>query len=388
MVFTALCQHAFNRSPMNEELTKPKISLSETLSKLAFPLLITSYFLTACGGKQETQQADNSGSEVGTSPLASTTNPAPEGMVLIPAGSYLIGSEDKYAQHSEGPEYPVKISAFYMDQSEVTNAQFAAFVEATAYVTVAERPVDWDELKKQLPPGTPKPADSLLQPGSLVFRPHPAANLHDISQWWSWQIGANWRHPHGPDSDLEGLGNHPVVHIAFEDAQAYAKWAGKRLPTEAEWEIAARAGQHRAFSWGTELTPAGEYLANFYQGRFPDGNTARDGYARTAPVMSYPPNEFGLYDMIGNVWEWTSDWYRPDTHVQNKSVSARGCINPAGPAKSFDPQEPLVPKRVTKGGSYLCSEEYCSNYRPSARMATAFDSGQEHLGFRCVKSLD
>lgn len=308
-------------------------------------------------------------------------------MVYIAGGEFIMGSEDQEAKKSEGPEHPVVVSSFFMDKTEVTNAQFSAFVEATGYLTVAERPVDWEEIKKQLPPNTPKPADSMLRPGSLVFAPRPGvSNLYDISQWWMWKIGANWQHPSGPASNIEGLDNHPVVHIAYEDALAYAEWAGKRLPTEAEWEYASRGGQdHQAFAWGDELTPKGQYLANFWQGEFPDYNKKMDGYVKTAPVSSYPPNGYGLYDMIGNVWEWTSDWYRPDAH---SLCADKPCHDPKGPQSSMDPLDPLAPKRVTKGGSFLCSETYCSNYRPSARMATAYDSGQEHLGFRCVKDVD
>lgn len=315
----------------------------------------------------------------------SSTSDAPEGMVWIPAGTYHIGREGKHAKMVEGPSYDVHVDGFWMDETEVTNAQFKIFTVATSYKTVAERPVDWEEIKLLLPPGTIKPHDSILEPGSLVFQPNPAANLYDISQWWAWVNGADWQHPYGPASTIEGKGNHPVVHIAFEDALAYAKWAGKELPTEAQWEVAARGGEENmAFAWGEELTPEGKFLANFYQGRFPDGNSAEDGFEKSAAVRSFGANGYGLYDMIGNVWEWTSDWYRPDTYAKNSEAGPRGCFNPTGPEKSFDPQEPLVPKRVTKGGSYLCSEEYCSNYRPSARMATAYDSGQEHLGFRCV----
>lgn len=312
-----------------------------------------------------------------------------EGMVWVPGGRYVIGSIDQEAKTVEGPAYEVILDGFWMDETEVTNAQFAQFVEATGYKTVAERPVDWEELKKQLPAGTARPHDSLLRPGSLIFEPAEIANLYDISQWWKWEIGANWRHPHGPNSSIEGKENHPVVHIAFEDAEAYAEWAGKSLPTEAQWEVASRGGQEpKAFAWGNELQPDGAYLANYFQGTFPDNNTQLDGYSTTAPVKSYPPNGLGIYDMIGNVWEWTSDWYRPDTHKRNSEVaSTRGCINPNGPSSSYDPQNPLSPTRVTKGGSFLCSDQYCSNYRPSARMATAFDSGQEHLGFRCVVVL-
>ncbi len=345
-------------------------------------ILICSFFLAflimACNTTGEPQLGLENNQTTGSAD-------AHEGMVWIPAGNYLIGRVGEHAKHVEGPSYEVKVDGFWMDETEVTNAQFRKFVEDTDYLTVAERPVDWDEIKEQLPPGTPKPHDSILAPGSLVFQPNPAANLYDISQWWAWVNGADWRHPYGPNSSIKGKDNYPVVHIAYEDAQAYAEWAGKALPTEAQWEIAARGGNgNHAFAWGEELTPEGKYLANFYQGRFPDGNIAADGFEKSAPVKSFAPNAYGLYDMIGNVWEWTNDWYRPDTHARNQASGPRGCINPEGPAKSFDPQEPLVPKRVTKGGSYLCSEQYCSNYRPSARMATAYDSGQEHLGFRCV----
>lgn len=313
--------------------------------------------------------------------------PQPEGMVWIPGGSFTMGSEDPTATPYEGPEYTVEVSGFWMDATEVTNAEFREFVEATGYKTIAERPIDWEELKQQVPPGTPKPPEEMLQPGSLIFAPpHQAVPLDDYSRWWAWQTGADWQHPHGPDSNIKGKDDFPVVHIAYEDAQAYAEWAGKRLPTEAEWEYAARGGNtHEAFAWGDELTPSGRYLANFFQGNFPYNNSGQDGYSGAAPVKSFTPNSYGLYDMIGNVWEWSADWYRPDTHAQQASMAA--CKDPSGPESSYDPSEPYTPKRVIKGGSYLCSEEYCSNYRPSARMATAIDSGQEHLGFRCVKDV-
>ncbi|MEP2026114.1 MAG: formylglycine-generating enzyme family protein [Reichenbachiella sp.] len=317
-----------------------------------------------------------------------TESEVPAGMVYIPGGTFTMGSEDREANPTEGPEFAVELSGFYMDVHEVTNAEFQVFVEATGYKTIAERPIDWEEMKKQLPAGMEKPADSVLSPGSLIFSPQPnIANLNDYSQWWAWLIGSDWRHPYGPDSDITGKENHPVVHIAHEDAKAYAQWAGKRLPTEAEWEYASRGGMHQSFAWGEELTPEGQFLANFFQGTFPGENTIEDGFEKTAPVKSYAPNAYGLYDMIGNVWEWTGDWYRPDSHFQNKQKAITVCRNPTGPESSYDPQEPKVPKRVIKGGSYLCSDQYCSNYRPSARMATAIDSGQEHLGFRCVQDV-
>lgn len=351
---------------------------------LFFFTLINVSIFSACVSKENKAEYDSEALNVQFSEI--NTSEIPEGMVLIPGGNFIMGSEEIGAKESEGPEHEVLISSFFMDETEVTNAQFRKFVEATAYKTVAERPVDWEEIKKQLPPNTPKPADSVLKPGSLVFDPIPGvSNLYDISQWWAWVNGADWMHPTGPGSNIDGKDDHPVVHIAYDDAEAYARWAGKRLPTEAEWEYASRGGQsHNTFAWGDELVPDGTYLANFFQGTFPEYNKKMDGFEKTAPVKSYPPNDFGLYDMIGNVWEWTSDWYRPDAH---KLCPVKPCHDPKGPDSSLDPNEPLSPKRVTKGGSFLCSEKYCSNYRPSARMATSFDSGQEHLGFRCVIEL-
>jgi formylglycine-generating enzyme required for sulfatase activity len=310
------------------------------------------------------------------------------GMVWIEGGTFYLGSDNTAASPAESPAVLAEVNGFWMDQTEVTNAEYRQFVDATQYVTVAERPIDWEELKLQLPPGTPKPADSVLIPGSLVFTPPKhAVALNDYSQWWAWVPGANWRHPSGPGSSIEGKDNLPVVQIAFEDAEAYATWAGKRLPTEAEWEYAAKAGlDDKPFAWGDELTPSGTYLANFFQGNFPYENSVNDGFEGAAPVKSYPPNKYGLYDLIGNVWEWTTDWYRPDTYAQYQDVGFKVCRNPTGPEASYDPNDPYAnSKKVIKGGSFLCSEQYCSNYRPSARMATATDSGQSHLGFRCVK---
>ena len=316
---------------------------------------------------------------------------APLGMVYISGGQFTMGSSDDYAENDEGPEIQVKVDPFFMDETEVTNAEFEKFVNETGYVTVSERPVDWEQIKKELPKGTPKPHDSILQSGSLVFTPpNQKVPLNDYSQWWQWVKGADWKHPEGPESSIEGKDNHPVVQIAFEDAQAYAKWAGKRLPTEAEWEYASReTGSESQFAWGDELTPNGSYLANFFQGDFPYRNTQLDGFESSAPVKSFYKNSNGLYDMIGNVWEWTSDWYRPDTKVQYLSNGSKLCYNPTGPKSSYDPNNPYATaQRVIKGGSFLCSKDYCSNYRPSSRMATSVDSGQNHLGFRCVKDIE
>lgn len=325
-----------------------------------------------------------------TPPAPPSPSSAPAGMVWIAGGEFTMGSVDPLARPDEAPRHRVRVKGFWIDATEVTNAQFKAFVDATGYRTVAERPVDWEELRKQVEPGTPKPPDEMLQPGSLVFTP-PAEEV-DIKAresyrgWWTWTIGANWRHPEGPGSSIEGREDHPVVHIAYEDAVAYATWAGKRLPTEAEWEFAARGGLEGKMNvWGDE--PVAPTRCNIWDGHFPDKNTKEDGFVRTAPVRSYPPNGFGLYDMAGNVWEWCSDRYRPDTYARRVLELGKGAVadNPTGPAKSLDPRNPHAPEsRVHRGGSFLCNDSYCASYRPSARMAAPPDTALAHLGFRCV----
>ncbi len=307
-------------------------------------------------------------------------------MVLIKGGTFTMGTDDPKSFSNERPAHAVRVNDFMMDVHEVTNKEYAQFVKATGYKTVAERELNWDELKSQLPPGTPKPADAILQPGSMVFTPpKQAVPLDDVSKWWVWVIGANWQHPEGPGSNLTGRENHPVVHIAFEDAEAYAKWAGKRLPTEAEWEYASKGGKTGRYSWGDEDPEKNMKLANIWQGHFPDGNTKADGYERTAPVKSFAPNGYGLYDMAGNVWEWCSDWYHDRAYnmIDQNTITD----NPQGPDKSFDANEPYAHKRVTKGGSFLCHVSYCESYRPSARRGTSYDSGLSHIGFRCVKDV-
>jgi len=293
-------------------------------------------------------------------------------MVWIPGGKFTMGSND--GQTDERPLHDVKVDGFWMDKTEVTNEQFARFVAETNYATVAERPLD----PKQFPGA---PAEK-LKPGSITFTPPPhVETLDDHMQWWSYTPGANWRHPEGPQSDISGRENHPVVQVCWEDAVAYAKWAGKRLPTEAEWEYAARGGlDHNAFVWGREKVPDGKWMANIWQGAFPNENTAADGFKGTAPVGSYLPNGYGLFDMAGNVWEWCADWYLPDYYAKSPRK------NPTGPDTSFDPNEPGVMKRVTRGGSFMCSDMYCKGYRPSARMKTSPDTGLANTGFRCAKS--
>lgn len=314
--------------------------------------------------------------------------PAPPGMVWIPAGEFAMGSPQPDTNANERPVHGVRVSGFWMDRTEVTNAQFAAFVKATGYKTTAEKPVDWEEMKKQVPPGTPKPDDSVLAPGALVFipPPKPLDDLNDFSQWWQWVHGADWRHPSGPKSSIEGKDDHPVVQVSWDDAVAYATWAGKRLPTEAEWEYAARGGlSGKRYPWGDEkLSDTDGAVANIWQGRFPDMNTSADGFAATSPVGRYPANAFGLHDMAGNVWEWCSDWYRADAYA----IAARAGVvtDPKGPDRCWDPQEPDALKRVTRGGSFLCHVTYCESYRPGARRGSAIDTGSPHIGFRCVIS--
>ena len=306
-----------------------------------------------------------------------------EGMVWIKPGTFEMGADNKQGYPDEYPKHSTTVHGFWMDATEVTNAQFAKFVSATGYITTAERKPDWNELKKQLPPGTPKPADSLLVAASLVFDPpKEAVDLNDYSQWWVWKKGASWRHPHGPGSSIRGKENYPVVHVSWFDAVAYCKWAGKRLPAEAEWEWAARGGlQNKIYPWGDEPVDLGKVKANTWQGHFPYQNTLRDKYYGLAPVASFAPNGYGLYDMAGNAWEWCADYYNSNYY---KTVAA-GTADPKGPQKSYDPDEPYAKKRVIRGGSFLCNERYCTGYRVARRMKSTEDSGMEHLGFRCVE---
>jgi formylglycine-generating enzyme len=313
---------------------------------------------------------------------------APPGTVWIPEGTFLMGTNDKESFPNERPAHLVQVQGFWMDEHDVTNAEFSKFVEATGYVTTAERKIDWEELKKEVPPGTPKPDDSALAAGALVFTPTAGpVPLNDLSAWWRWVRGANWRHPEGPESSIQGRENHPVVQVSWHDAVAYAHWAGKRLPTEAEWEFAARGGlESKRYVWGDEFKPGGKYMANTWQGLFPVTNTAEDGFVGTSPVRSFPANGYGLYDMAGNVWQWCNDWYRVDTNIEAASKDV--CRDPRGPTESYDPGDPYAPKRVVKGGSFLCNPSYCESYRPSARRGTPPDTGSSHTGFRCVTSGD
>ena len=296
----------------------------------------------------------------------------PEGMVWVPGGMFSMGSDDP-AMSDARPVHEVTLDGFWMDRTEVTNRRFERFVRATGYVTIAERKPD--------PKDFPDAPAELLVPGSIVFTPpNEDVPLDDHLVWWRYVPGACWSRPEGPESTIQGRADHPVVHVSWFDAEAYARWAGKRLPTEAEWERAARGGLDRKrYVWGDDFLPDGRWQVNNWQGHFPNRNTAEDGYARTAPAGSFPPNGFGLLDMAGNVWEWCSDWYRPGYNVEDKR-------NPQGPPSSHDPAEPGVPKRAQRGGSFLCSDLYCTRYLPGARGKGAVDSGASHLGFRCVRS--
>ncbi len=303
---------------------------------------------------------------------------APAGMVWIPAGEFWMGVEHPKMADSR-PVHRVAVDGFWVDKTEVTNAQFAEFVKATNYVTVAERTPKAEDF-----PGAPP---ENLVAGSVVFVPPD----HDVPldshfRWWTYIKGANWRHPEGPASNIEGKDDYPVVHIAWEDAVAYATWAGKRLPTEAEWEYAARGGlERKPYTWGDDFSPGGKQQANIFQGRFPNRNTRDDGYATIAPVAKFRANGYGLFDMAGNVWEWTADWYRPDTYARQAAMGTMP-RNPRGPESSFDPSEPGVKKRVMKGGSFLCTDQYCSRYMPGGRGKGDIYTGTNHLGFRCVRN--
>ncbi len=313
---------------------------------------------------------------------------APVGMVWIPGGEFSMGANvackgmcnSSDATQDALPIHRVLVDSFWMDATEVTNEQFEKFVKATGYITVAEQKPTQAEFP------TASPED--LVAGSIVFTPTSGPVALNQLRWWSYVAGACWNHPAGPDSRIDMLGKQPVVHITYEDALAFAKWAGKRLPTEAEWEFASRGGvMGGIFAWGEELKPGGKFQANIYQGKFPVENedTGEDGFKGIAPVAQYPPNAYGLYDVAGNVWEWCSDWYRPDSYAQSSEKGGVVC-NPKGPSSSFDPDEPNTQKRVQRGGSFLCTDQYCTRYILGTRGKGEIRSSSNHIGFRCVIS--
>jgi len=366
------------------------------LAKISLALTCaTTFAIAGCSREPSREDTAKSAPEVDVfQSTVANTAPAPEappeGMVWIPGGEFSMGAADPtgldrndvgmLATRDSRPIHRVRVDGFWMDKTEVTNAQFTEFVEATGYITIAERTPRAEDF-----PGVP--AENLVA-GSVVFSPPDhAVPLDDHAQWWRYAKGANWRHPDGPGSDLDGREQLPVVHVAYEDAVAYAAWAGKRLPTEAEWEFAARGGlSGKVYPWGDEFRPDGHWMTNSHQGHFPDHDAGQDRYTGIAPVAQFPANGYGLHDVAGNVWEWISDWYRPDYYAQ---LAATGDVstNPRGPESSFDPDEPGVQKRVQRGGSFLCTDQFCSRYMVGTRGRGEIGTGTNHLGFRCVRDV-
>ncbi len=360
------------------------------LAKLFFLLFVASsiYFLS-------------SSAQAGANPAASAgvvfgptvpnkkpaPGPAPLGMVWIPGGEFSMGAQDPPEMNMVGmqattdsrPIHRVYVDGFFMDKTDVTNAQFAAFVKATGYVTIAEKTPSAADF-----PGAPP--ENLVAGGVVFSPPGHQVMLNDHYQWWSYVKGANWRHPSGPESSIKGKENYPVVQVAYADAVAYANWAHKRLPTEAEWEFAARGGlAGKPFVWGEKFKPDGKYMANTFQGHFPDHDAGSDGFIGPSPVAHFAPNGYGLYDMAGDVWQWTSDWYRPDYYAELAQLGGVA-RNPQGPEQPYDPAEPTEKKKVHRGGSYLCTDQYCSRYMVGTRGKGEVTTGTNHLGFRCISA--
>lgn len=371
------CNSTQDQKKQSESVAENQVALAKTAGAISCTQGLTSkdsaVFMNG-GGTDFKETVENKFTPADKTP----------GMVWIPGGEYSMGGVNPVGMDNGGfetmqdarPVHRVYVDGFYMDANEVTNAEFAKFVKATGYITVAEKKPTKEEF--------PGARDEDLVAGSVIFSP-PAAKvgLNDYLQWWSWKNGADWKHPFGPGSDLKGKENYPVVHVCYEDAEAYAKWAGKRLPTEAEWEFAARGGKTgNLYAWGNELKPDGKYPANIFEGSFPDKDAALDGYAGIAPVKQFAPNGYGLYDIAGNVWEWCSDWYRPDYYQKFKDSVAH---NPQGPQDSYDPQEPGMQKKVQRGGSFLCTDQYCTRYMVGTRGKGEYRSATNHIGFRCVK---
>lgn len=311
----------------------------------------------------------------------------PEGMVWIPGGEFTMGWTGQFSRADEKPLHQVKLDGYWISRTPVTNAEFKKFVDATGYVTTAEKKPEMAEIMKTLPPGSRPPPESMLVAASLVFTPpnHPVS-LDNPLVWWQWKEGANWKKPKGPGSGISRVMDHPVVHVSWFDAQAYAEWKQMSLPSEAQFEFAARGGHEQwQNTWGDEPVSEGQPKINIWEGQFPGRNTKKDGYVTTSPVTAFEPNDYGLYDMAGNVWEWTADWYHVDAYRMNARTGT--VENPKGPLVSYDPQEPHMPKKVTRGGSFLCNDAYCSGYRPAARMKTSPDTSLNHTGFRVVKNM-
>ncbi len=341
------------------------------MSYLSRLIILSSLFITSCNNVEKKEQ------------ISLTT---PEGMIWVESKSYTKGAKnnDRYAMMREKPSHEVYVDGFFIDATEVTNNQFRKFVDETGYITVAEREIDWEEMKKSLPTGTPKPHDSILQPGSLIFNDQlkMVDNMENYFQWWRWQRGASWKTPNGPGSNIANKGDYPVVHISYEDAKAYCKWANRRLPTEAEWESAAQGNYINAvFTWGNEVDLLNSN-ANTWQGNFPVKNDSIDGFKMIAPVKSFPPNSIGIFDMIGNVWEITDDLFNVNYYSELSSETELKNIK--GATSCYNPSNPYETQYVMKGGSFLCHDSYCASYRISARMGVSIDSGSDHTGFRTV----
>ncbi len=366
------------------------IALAGVVAVVAFAVFHSSFSPASQPTVVTSQPTPGTGETTAFTPTIPNTTPAPapapDGMVWIPGGEFSMGAMDPPATTEAGmhgaadarPIHRVYVDGFWMDKTDATNEEFARFVKATGYVTIAERTPRAEDF-----PGAPP---ENLVAGSIVFSPpdHPV-ELNNHFQWWSYEKGANWRHPEGQKSNLKGREKYPVVQVAYPDALAYAKWAGKRLPTEAEWEFAARGGlTGKRYPWGDEFQPGGKWMANTHQGHFPNTDTADDGYAGISPVARFPPNGYGLYDMAGNVWQWTSDWYRPD-YYQRLAAAGGVTRNPQGPDTPFDPAEPNEKKKVHRGGSFLCTDQYCSRYVVGTRGKGEVTTGTNHLGFRCLK---
>jgi formylglycine-generating enzyme required for sulfatase activity len=370
---------------------KPKISSEKkSVVILAFSLLLL--FGACTEGKENKAMAKTKNSTAKAALLVKQPNhvKTPEGMVWVSGVHYTMGAQqgDKQALPREKPAHPVAVDGFFIDKAEVTNAEFREFIEATGYVTVAEQPIAWEEMKEQLPPGTPKPADSILLPGSLIFNAdlEQVRNLDDYSQWWLWEHGADWRHPEGRGTSIKNKDNYPVVHIAYKDALAYCKWANRRLPSEAEWEAAAHGKLNGGiYTWGDDPQQLSK-MANTWQGEFPIKNLTEDGYGGVAPVASFRANSLGIYDMAGNVWEWTQDWF--NVNYYSRTLGKGELINPKGAKESYNPESPYQKEKVIKGGSFLCAASYCASYRISARMGNTMDSSTDHTGFRTVATVE
>ena len=352
-------------------------------------ILVAFLFFTNCKNDKKSTKNEVKENELSKSHQLLVNKPSniktPEGMVWVKGKTFLQGGKpnDFFAMSREKPAHKVTVDGFFIDITEVTNKQFKTFTNATNYVTVAERNIDWEIMKKELPPNTQKPHDSLLQPGSLIFNKdvNVAVNMNNYNQWWTWKIGANWKQPSGPGSNIDNKDNLPVVHIAFEDALVYCEWANRRLPTEAEWESAAQGNAtNNIFTWGNN--PEELYNnANTWQGVFPVKNESIDGFDYISPIKSYPPNSIGLYDMTGNVWELTADLFNENYY---KQILSKTLINPTGANTSYSSSNPYQKEHIIKGGSFLCHESYCASFRISARMGMSPDSGSDHVGFRTV----